>query len=160
MNKQEFEALTGKSVTAEYYARFESAYMNASQSFDKQKFCNAVRKAKPETLELIFDLSERVNAKTIEVQNLQHDAEMAERIRKNTHANYERIEAENAELSTAYEQQQAKTEALATALLLQGKEDLVLSILKREECIAIKFEQNMELSQADRQFIIETFKNI
>lgn len=61
MNIQEFEALTGKSLSAEEYAKYERAYMNASQLFDKQRFCNAISKANPETLDLIFDLSGRVS---------------------------------------------------------------------------------------------------
>lgn len=158
MTIQEFEDLTGKSVSDEEYGKIENAYMNASQEWDKARFCEAVRKAKPETLSLIYDLSQRINILEAQKQNANHSCEMLSEAKEQREAELKRTTSQAKKLAAENGYLQAQVNALATALIINGFVDLTRAIISHEQVIAIKCEQQLELSQADRQCIIENFK--
>lgn len=57
MTHKEFEDLTGITTTPENYAKIELIYMSASQHYDKQRFCEAIRDADKKTIDLLIDIA-------------------------------------------------------------------------------------------------------
>lgn len=157
MNIQEYEARTGRSVEQEEYSKIEQIYLNAG-SMDKDAFCKAWKLAKGPTLELIEELSHNVDGKRIHIerldiklQNLEHDLEMSEYERKE-------LRKANNELNDERNMLIGEKVDLALALLNAGLDEKAISILGHGYVISLKCSCDIELSQADKQYIAETFR--
>lgn len=164
MNIQEFKTRTGLSVDQKEYAKIEQIYLNA-ESMDKDAFCKAWKLAKGATLELIEELSHAVDGKRIhcgrldvEIENLNHSLEMAEEEEKELNKTISDLREANSELNDERNTLIIKNEELALALLNAGLDEKAISILGHGYVISLKCSCDIELSQADKQFIAETFR--
>lgn len=159
MNIQEFEDLTGKSVNQEDYAKYEAAYMNASQNIDKNDFCNAVRKAKPETLNLIFDLSEQVGKTQLMCDQYKHDVEMlTNSLTESTEKQektYEELKASELQVLKLAQQKIA----LCTALINANLSHVAVDAVGHAYVIKIKLHMGIELNDADRDYLVSVLKD-
>ena len=164
MNIQEFERRTGQDVTAEEYAKIEQIYLNAG-NMDKDAFYKAWKLAKGATLELIKDLSHTVDGKRIhcdrldiKIQNLTHDLEMAEDMKTELRKTISELREANNELNDERNMLIGEKVDLALALLNAGLDEKAISILGHGYVISLKCSCDIELSQADKQFLAETFR--
>lgn len=164
MNIQEFETRTGLSVGAEEYAKIEQIYLNAG-SMDKDAFCKAWKLAKPATLELIDELSHNVDGKRIhndrldiKIQNLNHDLEMAQMKYEESRKEYHKLENDKWEVESQFNELVAQKVDLALALLKAGLEEQAIEILGHPYVISLKCSCDIELNQADKLYIAETFR--
>lgn len=164
MNIQEFESRTGQDVSAEEYSKIEQIYLNAG-SMDKDAFCKAWKLAKPATLELIEELSHNIDGKRIhcdrldvKIENLSHDLEMADHEKKELRKTISDLRDANNELNDERNMLIGEKVDLALALLNAGLDEKAISILGHGYVISLKCSCDIELSQADKQFLAETFR--
>ena len=163
MNIQEFETRTGLSVDQKEYAKIEQIYLNAG-TMDKDAFCKAWKLAKGATLELIEDLSHAVDGKRIhngrldiQIENLQHDLEMAEDMKTELRKTISELREANNELNNERNMLIGEKVDLALALLNAGLDEKAISILGHGYVISLKCSCDIELSHADKKYIAETF---
>ena len=131
MQQKEFEALTGKKVTAEEYADIEKVYM-AAYGMDKQEFCAAWNAGKfcyimDELVKHVQALEEVRDRKNAQVGEAEEKAEAAVRVLLAKADKYE-----DGDLKTA-------------AIDLVGLQQVVL----------IDVEEGYKLSNVERDYILE-----
>ncbi len=161
MLQSEFEQLTGKRVSPEEYAKIEKVYMAAPDSWDKAKFCKAVKGIKDETNDLLIAVTECLTNQNdrlmIKKQNAEHDAEMALEAAKETQGAYEAAVNTNKEIIAERDEAIAQKVDLAKVLLEKGFDKQAIEILGHPYVISLKCSIDMELSKADKAFLANYF---
>lgn len=131
MLQKEFEALTGKKVTAEEYAEIEKVYMAAS-GMDKQEFCAAWNAGK-----LCYIVDELVKS----VQGL---------TKWRDHWKKQTDEAEKKAEDAAF--------VLLNSANEHNDEDMkeaAIALVGMKEAVRIDLENGFKLSEAERDYLLE-----
>ena len=131
MQQVEFEALTGKKVTAEEYAEIEKVYM-AVYGMDKQEFCAAWKEGKlcyivDELVKHVQALEEVRDRKMKQVGDMEEKAEDAALVLLNN-ANY-RVD--------------------------DSLKEAAIALVGMEKVVRIDLENGFRLSAAERDYILE-----
>lgn len=148
MTHQEFEDLTGITTSPKDYARIELIYMSASQRYDKQMFCEAMKNTDKNAENLMFDLAKTI---TDQEQAMKH---MEER---------NRIE---------WEEQGKKDQIVAHTLLQKAEwffehgheddgwdcEEIAHNLLGRAGAIKLKISAGIKLTKDDKDYIEKHLK--
>lgn len=156
MLQTEFEERVGKRVTPETYAAIERVYTTCP-TIDKDRFCREWKEKKLDNCHIVADLTDIANHLELEKQQWQHTAEQEAEIKHHRIAELQTVIIAQRELAEELDQLRAEHVNLAKALVRGGLEEEAEKILGRAKVIAIKAIEKIEFSQADLDFIAETF---
>lgn len=164
MNKQEFEQITKSTITDHDYKRVESIYMNAGE-MDKYGFCKAIKAVKGDALELVEVLSKEVTSQRNhsgildgKIEMLEHDLAEQREIKELRTRELEELRNYTCDLEDKSSELAEKTEALALALLTAGLDEQAIAILGHSFIIGLKCANDIEINQADRNYLAQTLK--
>lgn len=165
MNIHEFESLTKMEVSDKEYAAIEQIYLNAGE-LDKESFCKGWKQAKDASREVMQALSDNVDGKRIHISRLDKKIEALEYELDHERGIKElRVhELEDAmkrvsELEAERDRLSSEKIKLALALLNAGLDEQAIEILGHASIIGLKCGAGMELTEADKKFLAETFNN-
>lgn len=157
MKLSEFEALTGKKVTAEQYEYIERIYL-AAPNVDKKQFCYEWRKAHLDELETVVDMAEANHKQYAALEEWKRTAEEAQVEACQLKGDLGKASAVVEQLSGELAQANDKCDRLALALLRAGMDKEVCEITSQANMIALKCIHRIELTAEDRRYIAETMK--
>lgn len=165
MNIHEFETLTGLSVSDEEYAKIEKIYLNAGE-LDKESFCKGWKQAKDSSREVMEAISDNVEGKRIHINRLDKKIEALEvdldrerEIKELRVAELEEADARIKGLEAERDRLSSEKIKLVLALLNAGLDAQAIEILGHAAIIGLKCGAGMELTEADKNFLAETFKD-
>lgn len=165
MNIHEFETLTGLSVSAEEYAKIEKIYLNAGE-LDKESFCKGWKQAKESSREVMEAISDNVESKRVHINRLDKKIEALEAdldherdIKELRVAELEEADTRIKELEAERDRLSSEKIKLAIALLNAGFDAQAIEILGHATIIGLKCGAGIELTEADKKFLADTFKD-
>lgn len=165
MNIHEFESLTKMEVSDKEYAAIEQIYLNAGE-LDKESFCKGWKQAKDASREVMQALSDNVDSKRIhiarldkKIEALEYDLDHERDIKGLRVAELEEADSRIKELEAERDRLSSEKIQLALVLLNAGLDAQAIEILGHATIIGIKCGANIELTEADKKFLAETFKD-
>lgn len=159
MQQQEFEALTGKEVSAREYAMIERIYM-AAPDVDKEQFCHEWKhRQRYDQSETVCEMVAANKQLTIRAQNLAHDLEQMHSDRDELRAERDALIDAKAQAEERCGREIAAKVNLALALLEAGLDKQAIAILGHAYVISLKCSNDIELTSEDRQYLAETLCN-
>lgn len=156
MQKNEFEVLYGRHVSADEYSNIERAYM-AAPTIDKERFCKEWRALRLGQSQLVAELAERVECLLVSRDQYKHSAEKREEALMQAKQVLEKTIADKRELAKECDALKDETRKLIYALIESGNENSAEAIVGRRAVVGVKAALGLEFNGADRELIAEVF---